>query len=389
MIQRTTSATQSRVEARPDNRRHDRDATDAPSFETELAAEDRRAPAGLGERRDAPRAPKERDEARDGPPLLQAANDPHALDPRRLAATKDAAKRAGAPSGAAAVKGDDANGSASLESLRVGPAAQPLILQAPGGTVAQATAAMLPQGATAFDPEALLAGDTVELSAQLASAGQAAEGPKANAPKLASDLVAALVLPEAEPAEGDDTVELDDDSGDDTAGLAALGDDTTQFASHTTQPTQVHRVATTIPIDATRPLADQVADAVAKLAAEAHDRPDLVRFRSADFSFSAIVRQDGGHTQVRLMSDDPNTRAFLGDRLPEVRQALERVGFASTGLSVAADADRQHRERAPWRPPDEHGDEAPTPLPASTVRLESQSGDGDRPSSRSGLHLIL
>jgi len=126
------------------------------------------------------------------------------------------------------------------------------------------------------------------------------------------------------------------------------------------------------------------------LAAESVDRSEVVRFRSADFSFSAVVRQDGGSTQVRLLADDPNTRAFLGDRLPEVRQALERVGFASTSLSVATDADRQQRQRDDQQAADGGRDERPEPLVAPLAPLPSQrgvsdlNGDGHR-----GLHLIL
>lgn len=131
--------------------------------------------------------------------------------------------------------------------------------------------------------------------------------------------------------------------------------------------------------DADRGVADQLADAVRRLAAESLERTDLVRFRAQGHTFAALVAHDGQHAQLRLLADDPGTRAFLGERLPEVRQALERVGFASTGLSVAADAEHRHghHHRDPAR--DDAGEPAPTATSPARTRGGSRADPPHEP----------
>ncbi len=131
--------------------------------------------------------------------------------------------------------------------------------------------------------------------------------------------------------------------------------------------------------DADRGVADQLADAVRRLAAESLERTDLVRFRAQGHTFAALVAHDGQHAQLRLLADDPGTRAFLGERLPEVRQALERVGFASTGLSVAADAEHRHghHQRDPAR--DDAGEPAPTATSPARTRGGSRADPPHEP----------
>jgi hypothetical protein len=126
------------------------------------------------------------------------------------------------------------------------------------------------------------------------------------------------------------------------------------------------------PVQSSRPIGEQLTDAVQKLLAEQAGDSDVVRFRTDDgHTFGATLRHDGARMELRLTAEDPATRALLGDRLPEVRSALERAG-----LSAQVSVDRDGRSR--HRPPD---DEPPAVSPLKRRPTEFVE--------TSGLHLIL
>jgi hypothetical protein len=124
---------------------------------------------------------------------------------------------------------------------------------------------------------------------------------------------------------------------------------------------------------------EQVTDAVQKLLAEqqADSLTDLVRFRTEEGQqFTALIRHDVRGLELRLMAEDGATRSLLGDRLPEVRQALERAGL-SAQVSVDRDPSRGSARR-PFEP-----DEELPPAVAPAFRRQDPS------SETAGLHLIL
>lgn len=355
--------------ARPDPRRIDddreRDNAAVGSFDDELGNA-RRKPDDLDRARDPDERPRDpRDDERDpreGPPL--AAN-PH--DPTQQARQTHPVR----PTGPA----DRALGDAALESgARTFGAATARTHLGPQATQLLAAQAALPEGAADIDQ--------IRFSA---AAEAASAGVEIAAAEPALDAFATLLasLP------GDD----DDREPSDTAdGANAIDARTDLRAPEAPKDARAHA-----PIRDDAQLATRIADAVNELAASTADRSDVVRFRTAAYTFAAVIRHDVGAPQVRLVSDDPNVRAFLGDRLPEVRQALERVGFASTGLSVAADSSSRHHERQPDpRRDDDERDarDAPRIGDSRGPRRASRpdpAADVARPDAAdsTGLHLIV
>jgi hypothetical protein len=151
------------------------------------------------------------------------------------------------------------------------------------------------------------------------------------------------------------------------------------FQDIRTELPQVRHLDRGAPVEASRPIGEQVTDAVQKLLAEqqADSLTDLVRFRTEEGQqFTALIRHDVRGLELRLMAEDGATRSLLGDRLPEVRQALERAGL-SAQVSVDRDPSRGSARR-PFEP-----DEELPPAVAPAFRRQDPS------SETAGLHLIL
>lgn len=342
--------------ASPDARRLDddrqREALAAGSFDDELDAA-RNEPDELKPDDTDGRARDPRDERDDNAAALSG--DPHdpnrPLDQRALAeATLERGARAFALGGDAGPQ----------RATHLGTQANQLL----------AAQAALPEGAADIDQ--------IRFSA---AAEAASAGIDVAAAEPAFDAFAAVLS--SFPGEDDESDALDLADGDGGA-FDSRNDLRAPEAPKDTRPHQ------TIRDDAQ--LATKIADAVNELAASSAERSDVVRFRTAAYTFAAVIRQDVGASQVRLVSDDPNVRAFLGDRLPEVRQALERVGFASTGLSVAADSSSRHHERQHDQAPTDDDDRDQPRVGAATPRRARTSAEppieGPTGDAR-GLHLIV
>ncbi|MCC6620527.1 MAG: flagellar hook-length control protein FliK [Deltaproteobacteria bacterium] len=210
-----------------------------------------------------------------------------------------------------------------------------------------------PEAASPEDPQAL---DAAAL-ARAVRAAQVAVAERARTPDTSA--LATLGLIAVEPgAPGDpeldagaDRLELDGPDGVD--GLGELGADGAFDLPHLAldrlQPARApERV---LGVDPGRPIADQVADAVKKLAADAAS-DGVIRVRGgAAGDFSAHVRQDGLQLSLRLVAEGGAQRGALEQRLPELRQALVRAGYHPDTLDVTT-SDRHaprrdaHRGRA-------------------------------------------
>ena len=135
-------------------------------------------------------------------------------------------------------------------------------------------------------------------------------------------------------------------------------------------------------------VATEVANAVSRLMIDARDDAQgVLRFRTeSGQTFFAQTRIDptGQHqVELRLMSDDPNVRALLLERLSDLRSALSRVGFADAQVSVERDFSGHDPRREP-----EPTEEPLEPIQTSRRRSPfTQNAEG--PAAPGRLHLIL
>lgn len=138
------------------------------------------------------------------------------------------------------------------------------------------------------------------------------------------------------------------------------------------------------PVQATRALAAEVADAVRSLK-DGGAGDQIIRLRGLDVGeFTAHIRLDGRELAIHLHADDRFGRAQLAGRVDELRAELARAGLGDVEVDVGADGD-DRRDDAELLDRGEVDDRTEAAVAHSPLRRRAIAGaglvepDGERP----------